>query len=82
MGGNALKNIKIVRISLLKLNELKGKIRERISDELDIDFMIENPEKKDFGDLDIITPVTAVVRKYSNIKSMSKYVKGDKNGNK
>ena len=54
MGGNALKNIKIVRISLLKLNELKGKIREKISDELDIDFMIENPEKKDFGDLDII----------------------------
>lgn len=54
MGGNALKNVKIVRISLLKLNDLKVKIREKIGDELDIDFMIENPEKRDFGDLDVI----------------------------
>ena len=42
------------------------------------DFFMRKYKKYDFGDLDIITPVTAVVRKYSNIKSLSKYVKGDK----
>lgn len=54
MGGNALKNTNIVRISLLTLNKIKEKIKEKISDYLEIDFMIENPEKKDFGDLDVI----------------------------
>lgn len=54
MGGNALKNTKIVRISLLSLSKIKKEIKGKISDYLQIDFMIENPEKKDFGDLDVI----------------------------
>ena len=54
MGGNALKNTKIVRISLITLNKIKEEIKDKISDELEIDFMIENPEKTDFGDLDIV----------------------------
>ena len=54
MGGNALKNTNIVRISLLTLNKIKEKIKEKVSDHLEIDFMIENPVKKDFGDLDVI----------------------------
>jgi len=59
MGGKALKNTKIIRINLITLNNVKEIIKKKISDELEIDFMIENPEKTDFGDIDIIYKINS-----------------------
>ncbi len=54
MGGHALKNIKTVRMSLITYNKIKKEICDKLNNEIKIDFLFDNPDKTDFGDLDIL----------------------------
>ena len=54
MGGHALKNTNTIRIDLNTLNKTKKEIKNIIGDEIIIAFPFENPDKTDFGDIDIL----------------------------
>lgn len=54
MGGNALKTVKTVRIDLLTYNKIKKEIYDKINNDIQIEFLFDNPDKIDFGDLDIL----------------------------
>lgn len=54
MGGNALKNINVIRINLETLYFIQNEIYNKLINYVDIYFPIENPDKKDFGDIDIL----------------------------
>jgi len=54
MGGNALKKIKTSRIGLLQYNEIKIDLYKQLSSKLELEFLIDVPNKIDFGDIDII----------------------------
>jgi len=54
MGGNALKKVKTSRINLTTYNIVKLDLKEKLSNKLNIEFIIEVPNKTDFGDVDVI----------------------------
>jgi hypothetical protein len=54
MGGNALKNTKTERKNKKEYDEIKFTILKILSEHLICDIIYEVPEKKDFGDLDVL----------------------------
>jgi len=54
MGGNALKNTVISRMSLEDYNIIKEELRKVLSDHMEIEFLYDVPNKSDFGDIDIL----------------------------
>lgn len=54
MGGNALKNTKIERFDLYSYNLVKNDILNKLEKFAEIKFIIDAPNKRDFGDLDIL----------------------------
>jgi len=54
MGGKALKKTKVVRVGLEILNKVKLDINFKVSNLFQIDYPIDNPDKLDFGDLDVL----------------------------
>lgn len=54
MGGHALKNTSVCRVNLETLNKVKADIKQKVSTDIEIEYLNENPEKTDFGDLDIL----------------------------
>lgn len=58
MGGHALKKVIASRIGLSQYNEVKSKLYEQLSSKIVLEFLIDVPEKKDFGDIDILYQAT------------------------
>jgi len=54
MGGNALKNVCVSRINLKQLYFIQNDIYNKLQEYIDITFPIQNPDKTDFGDVDIL----------------------------
>ncbi len=54
MGGKAIKKVTVIRLEKTRYEALKNQMREIFLDLVQIDFPIEVPGKKDFGDLDIL----------------------------
>lgn len=54
MGGHALKKVNASRIGLLQYNELKIDLYKQLSSKLELEFLIDVPNKIDFGDIDIL----------------------------
>lgn len=58
MGGHALKKVNVSRIGLLQYNEVKRDLYKQLSSEfeleLELEFLIDVPNKIDFGDIDIL----------------------------
>lgn len=54
MGGHALKNTPVSRIDLNTLTEVKAAVKEILLPYAEVDFPIERPGKKDFGDIDVL----------------------------
>ena len=54
MGGHALKKVNASRIGLLQYNELKTDLYKQLSSKLELEFLIDVPNKIDFGDIDIL----------------------------
>ena len=54
MGGKALKNVSVSRINLQELDFIQNDIFNKLQEYIDITFPIQNPDKKDFGDVDIL----------------------------
>ncbi len=54
MGGNALKKVKTSRIDVLKYNEIKVDLKNKFENKLKTEYIIEMPNKIDFGDVDIL----------------------------
>ena len=54
MGGHALRKVIASRIGLLKYNEVKSKLYKQLSSKILLEFLIDVPDKKDFGDIDIL----------------------------
>lgn len=54
MGGNALKKVNTSRINLKTYNTIKMDLKEKLSNKLNIEFIIDVPNKIDFGDIDVL----------------------------
>jgi hypothetical protein len=54
MGGNAIKKVKISRLNLETYNLIKKEICDSLSPIYELEFAHEIPDKKDFGDIDIL----------------------------
>ncbi len=54
MGGNAIKKVKISRISKCDYQLIKQNIFDLLSNDFQLEFIFDLPEKEDFGDLDIL----------------------------
>lgn len=54
MGGHALKKVIASRIGLSQYNEIKSKLYEQLSSKIIFEFLIDVPDKQDFGDIDIL----------------------------
>ncbi len=54
MGGNAIKKVKISRISKCDYELIKQNIFDLLSKDFQLEFLFDLPEKDDFGDLDIL----------------------------
>ncbi len=54
MGGNALKKVIASRINLIQYNKIKTQLIEKFTGHLDIEFVIDVPNKQDFGDIDVL----------------------------
>ena len=54
MGGNALKKVIASRINLIQYNKIKTQLIEKFTGYLDIEFVIDVPNKQDFGDIDVL----------------------------
>lgn len=58
MGGHALKKVLASRIDLSQYNEVKSKLHEQLSSKIIFEFLIDVPNKIDFGDIDILYQAT------------------------
>jgi hypothetical protein len=58
MGGHALKKVLASRIGLLQYNVVKSKLHEQLSSKIVLEFLIDVPNKIDFGDIDILCQAT------------------------
>lgn len=58
MGGHALKDIKCTRVLKEKYLLIKNDVINKIKDKLKYEEVIETPNKKDFGDLDLLIQTT------------------------
>ena len=76
MGGNALKNTVISRMSLEDYNIIKEELRKVLSDHMEIEFLYDVPNKSDFGDIDILVnyglDLTKLVKELFSPKEMYK----------
>ena len=54
MGGHALKKVIASRINLIEYNKVKLDLAEKFQNLLDIKFVIDVPNKQDFGDIDVL----------------------------
>lgn len=54
MGGHALKKVNASRISLIEYNKIKSELMDKFAGHLDIEFIIDVPNKQDFGDIDVL----------------------------
>ncbi len=54
MGGHALKQVQTLRLEKVDYENVKHKIAELLAPHIKIQFLYEAPNKKDFGDLDIL----------------------------
>jgi len=54
MGGHALKKVVASRIRLSQYNKVKSKLYEQLSSKIILEFLIDVPNKIDFGDIDIL----------------------------
>lgn len=54
MGGHALKKVKASRIDINTYNEIKLDLSKKFSSTLCMEFLIDMPNKTDFGDIDIL----------------------------
>jgi hypothetical protein len=58
MGGNALKEVQTLRLEKSDYENVKHKIAELLTPHIKIEFLYEVPNKKDFGDLDILYDIS------------------------
>lgn len=58
MGGHALKEVQTLRLEKSDYENVKYKIAELLTPYLQIQFLYEVPDKKDFGDLDILYDIS------------------------
>ena len=58
MGGHALKQVQTLRLEKADYENVKHKIAELLAPYLQIQFLYEVPNKKDFGDLDILYDIS------------------------
>jgi hypothetical protein len=54
MGGHALKKVNASRIGLLQYNEVKTDLYKQLSSKFELEFLIDVPNKIDFGDIDVL----------------------------
>jgi len=54
MGGNALKKVNTSRINLETYNDIKLDLNKKLGNKLCMEFIIDVPNKMDFGDIDIL----------------------------
>lgn len=54
MGGHALKKVKISRIDLDTYSNVKLDLKEKFGIMLNVEFLIEVPNKIDFDDIDVL----------------------------
>ena len=71
MGGKALKHINTSRIDLKTLNKIKKEIDNILlnQNEITIEYPFENPDKTDFGDIDILYKTNLDIDIYNFIKT-------------
>ena len=58
MGGHALKEVQTLRLEKSDYENVKHKIAELLAPHIKIEFLYEVPNKKDFGDLDILYDIS------------------------
>lgn len=58
MGGKALKKVKASRIGLEQYVQIKNDLMEKLNKYFQIEFVIEVPNKTDFGDVDVLYDMT------------------------
>ena len=58
MGGHALKKVQTIRLEKSDYENVKHKIAELLAPHIKIEFLYEVPNKKDFGDLDILYDIS------------------------
>lgn len=54
MGGHALKKVEATRIDLCTYSNVKLDLKEKFGNTLNVEFLIEVPNKMDFGDIDVL----------------------------